>query len=421
MGVRKTAPSQTHAAGVKENAARAADASTALGLRVRAAAVLRRLGVDPALARFALLVFALSRAALVLLTAFAARFLAPMGGPGAGGGWFLSAWVRFDATFYARLAADGYSRLVPYREGFFPLLPWVVHVLALPFGGPRYEADYIIAIVAANAAYLVALLGLAALTAQLWPGDSSVAKRAMLYLTLFPAALFLFAGYAESLFLALAIWSVVAMRHRRWWLAGALGLLAALTRQVGVLLALPFAYEYCRAIGWSWRRIRLDAAAVALFPAGPLIFSLWLWRTTGDPLGWVHAQTLVATHHLAPPWVTLWGARTFVHDLQSWLFWRNGSDLLCVALVAALIAAGARRLPLGDTAYTAAVWLLTVSYATPVWPLQSDARYMLAAFPALLTLARLGHRRWLNAAVLAVFTLFSVMMTLLFVRGARVL
>lgn len=387
-------------------------------------AALRRLGVPPALARFALLVFVLSRAALVALTAISARFLSPMGPPGAGGGWFLSAWVRYDATLYARLAADGYTSNVPYREAFFPLLPWAVHLVTLPFGGPHDFPQYIGAIVVANAAYLVALVGLAALAGQLWPGDAGVAKRAMLYLTVFPAALFLFAGYSESLFLALAIWSVVAARRHVWWLAGALGLLAALTRQMGVLLALPFAYEYGRAIGWRWRRIRTDVCALALFPAGPLIFSAWLWHATGDPLGWVHAQILVASHHPAPPWVTVWDtARPFAHDLRvhSWVIWRNGSDVLCVALVAVLIVLGARRIPLGDTAYTAVVWLLAVSYATPDWPLQSDARYMLAAFPALLVLAQFGRDRRLNVAVIAVFALFSVMMTLLFLRGALIL
>lgn len=387
------------------------------------AAGLRRLGVSPALARLALLVFVLSRAALVVLTAVVTRTLAPIGPSGSGGGWFLSAWVRYDATLYARLASDGYSSNVPYREAFFPLMPWIVHLVTLPFGGSHDIAQYIAAIVVSNAAYLVALLGLAALAQHLWPGTAGVATRAMLYLTLFPASLFLFAGYAESLFLALAIWSLVAMHRRTWWVAGALGLLAALSRQMGVFLVLPFIYEYGRAIGWRWRRIRADACAVMLFPAGVLIFSGWLWITAGNPLGFAQAQARAA-HHPSLPWITLWDAvRPFIHDLHvhTWVVWPHSADLLCVALVAVLFVLGARHLPLGHTAYMVAVWLLAVCYSTLNWPLQSDARYMLAAFPALLVLARLGHRRWLNTLVLAVFAAYSLMMTQLFMRGALIL
>lgn len=102
--------------------------------------------------RFALLVFAFLRAALIVLTAIAARVLAPLGPPGAGSGWFLSAWVRFDAVLYARLAADGYSRLAPYREAFFPLMPWIVRLVTLPFSGSHDVAQYIAAVLVPNVA-----------------------------------------------------------------------------------------------------------------------------------------------------------------------------------------------------------------------------------------------------------------------------
>lgn len=384
------------------------------------AAVLQRLGLTPELVRFALVVFVLSRAGFVLLTLLALRFLAPIGNPA---GSFLDAWARYDATYYARIALDGYSAAAPWREGFFPLMPWLVHLVALPFESlsPRYQADYIAALVVSNAAYLVALLGLSAL-ARRDGHDTAAARRAMLYLTLFPSALFLFAGYAESLFLALAIWCLVALRCQRWWLAGALGFLAALTRQAGVFLVLPFAFSYASAIGWQWRRVRANALAGLLFPAGLLAFMGWLWVTVGTPLGFVRAQSLVATHVFSPPWTTLWNAaRLFVPRSHGMYFWRNVSDVLMLALIGALLIVGLRRLRPGDWAYSAALWLLVLSFATPLWPLLSDARYMLEAFPCLLLLAQLTRRPWQTALVLAVFTLLLVMQTQFFVRGALIL
>ena len=58
---------------------------------------------------------------------------------------------------------------------------------------------------------LAALLGIAALAHRDY--DAGTARRAVLYLTLFPTAFFTFAGYAESLFLALAVWCFVVVRH----------------------------------------------------------------------------------------------------------------------------------------------------------------------------------------------------------------
>ena len=89
---------------------------------------------------------------------------------------------------------------------------------------------------------------------------------------LFPTGFFLVGGYPHGLFLLLAVGSMYAMRRRRWWLAGLLAALAGATRQVGVLLAAPFAYEYLRQCGFNPRRIRADVLSIALVPAGLLAF-----------------------------------------------------------------------------------------------------------------------------------------------------
>jgi hypothetical protein len=233
--------------------------------------------------------------------------------------------------------------------------------------------------VVSNVCYLIALFGLAALA--LHDADAGTARRALLYLTLFPSALFLFAGYVESLFLALAIWCIVALRRRPWLFAGFLGLLASLTRQMGLFLVLPFIWEYGSSIGWRLRRLRPDALAVLLIPTGLLIFMAWLWRTLGDPLAFVHAERHW-NHHFALPWQTLITALQRLPALPDPIFRFAGTvDLFAIVLVAVLIVIGARRMLAGDTAYTAAIWLLVVCYPTASWPLQSDARYMLLAFP----------------------------------------
>ncbi len=374
--------------------------------------LLKRLGLTPALVRYALLVFAVSRAAFIVVTLLAIRFLRPVGGVRAS---FLTAWARYDATYYARLARDGYQADVFYRAAFFPLQPLLTHLTMPVTGGNSYVAG----IVVANVSFLAALLGLAALAAR--DLDAGAARRAMLYLTLFPSALFLFAGYAESLFLALALWCVVALRRGGWWQAGVLGLLATLTRQMGVFLVLPFLWEYASRAGWSWRRLRADVLWILLIPAGVLLFMGWLWHSVGDPLAFVHAEhgwhTLIA-----PPWTTLaMAVQALPHQPDAIFLFRALVDLAAVLFIAGVIVVGARRLPPGDTAYCAAVWVLALVYPANNWPLQSDARYMLAAFPCFLMLAMAGRRRWVHLLLAGSFGVLLLLMTQYFVRGGLIL
>jgi hypothetical protein len=243
----------------------------------------------------------------------------------------------------------------------------------------------------------------------------------MLYLTVYPLSFFLFMGYAESLFIALAAWCLVALRRRAWWQAGVLGLLAAMTRQMGLFLMLPFAYDYASHIGWNLRKFGRSAAWILLIPGGLLLYMGWLWLTLGDPLAFQHAENHWQ-HVFSYPWATLsWAWRLFRKEHAILFIYKDSADLAAVVIFAALIIIGmigARRLHLGDSAYSIAVWLLVVCYPATGWPVQSDARYMLAAFPCFLTLATLGRRRWVHVLIAVGSALVLTFLTQYFVRGA---
>src|SRR5260370_26743641 len=57
------------------------------------------------------------------------------------------------------------------------------------------------------------------------------------------------AVYAEALFMALVISCIYYARMQRWWLAGFLGGLAALTRPQGVLMVIVVGWEYWQYLG----------------------------------------------------------------------------------------------------------------------------------------------------------------------------
>jgi hypothetical protein len=374
----------------------------------------RRLGLEVTLVRDALIIFALSRLGFILLT-FLTLLALPVLHHQGSIPTFTAAWARFDATYYARLARDGYQRQLFYRAAFFPLQPLATRLIIPLTGGNFYLAGMVVS----NIAFFFALLGIAALAGEWF--DVPTARRTMVYVTLFPTSLFLFAGYAEALFLALATWCVIAAHRGRWWQAGLLGLLATLTRQMGLFLLLPFAFEYTAHVGWRLRALRPSALWGLLIPLGLVLFMGWLWLTVGDPLAFVHAEK-TWSHVFLPPWATLWQALgSLLHIRERVFLLRALIDFAAVLLFAVLLVLGARHLRAGNTLYSAAVWLLAVSYPTLGWLLQSDARYMLAAFPGFAVLAWEGRRPWLNALIVAGCGILLALMTHYFVRGEVIL
>jgi hypothetical protein len=118
-----------------------------------------------------------------------------------------------------------------------------------------------------------------------------VADGAVLYLAVFPTALFLQAAYAESLFLLLALATfVLAERGRLVWTGAACGL-ALLTRPSGIAVLAAVAVFAVR--GREWKR---GAAAIAVSLALFCLYPLLLWSQHRDPLAFAAAQ-----HH--------WGRR----------------------------------------------------------------------------------------------------------------
>src|SRR5207248_10279400 len=131
---------------------------------------------------------------------------------------------------------------------FFPLFPLLITAFAHILGSWSY---LLVGTIISNAALLGALFVIYQLAVE--AGGEQVAQRTLLYLCIFPTAFYFFAPYNESLFLLLTASTFLAMRQQRWWLAGLLGLLAALTRSAGILLVIPYLFEL-----WTSRHSLLD-------------------------------------------------------------------------------------------------------------------------------------------------------------------
>lgn len=80
--------------------------------------------------------------------------------------------------------------------------------------------------------------------------DTAVAERAIWYWLIFPTAFFGSAIYSESLFLLTAVGAFYAARRGYWEIAALLGMLATLTRFVGLIIAPMLVIEW-----WMQRRL----------------------------------------------------------------------------------------------------------------------------------------------------------------------
>ena len=152
---------------------------------------------------------------------------------------------------------------------FFPLVPLLTHAVAWLPG----VDDGAALLVVSNVAALVATAMLFVLVRR-ETGDADLARRSLWILSLAPAAFVLVMGYAESTLLCLTIGCFLALRpvgaatRPHFGVAAALGFLAALTRPIGVLIALAVLVELVR---W-WPRMGRPGRLAGLVATGaPLL------------------------------------------------------------------------------------------------------------------------------------------------------
>ncbi|HEY7874400.1 MAG TPA: mannosyltransferase family protein [Actinomycetota bacterium] len=151
----------------------------------------------------------------------------------------LTAYERWDALWYLRIASDGYD-VADKSAAFFPGYPLLTRGVSLVTGNHPLAGGFIVA----NVACFLALLVVYLMTEREF--DERRARLTVLLMALFPTAFFFFAPFSESTFMLFAATSLFAARLGKWWLAALAGALAAATRSIGVTLALPLFVEAVR-------------------------------------------------------------------------------------------------------------------------------------------------------------------------------
>ena len=315
-------------------------------------------------------------------------------------GFLLAPWFAWDVQYYVEIVRNGYQPGSP-TPNFHPLYPWISALLAVVIREPLLSLLLVSSL--AGLLLIIVFYRLATLDC-----NEQQARHATALLLCWPASVALFLPYTEALFLLLSVYCLFAARHQRFWLAGLVGALATLTRQQGLFLVLPLAWEIWEASDRRWATALRRSLPLFLMPAS---YALWVvYRAVAindvhpdfsSLQNFLHtvmispsSYEITEKHAFLPPWLTIWRGLG--------VFWRNEVspyafiDLVLSTGFIALLVLTWRYLRTSYRVYCVAIVLVSLSfYAADENPFLALPRHMLLAFPVFIGLAaRYQFRRF---------------------------
>lgn len=329
----------------------------------------------------------------------------------------LAPWQRWDTIYYIWIATRGYA----VHDGtaqFHPLYSWAATPL-IKIGLPP-----LLALLTVNSIAVILLIGIFYRLARLDLAPTT-ARVAVLLLLCNPFAFALFIPYAEPLFLLFSALCLYHARRKQWWIAGGAGALATLTRQQGLFLLAPLAWELWETTDRRWRisfAAWRDWLALALIPAGYLGWIVYRALALNDlAVDFTSLHALVYSFLISPSAVEVVPVQTFLWPWQALYLalaqlWRAPDVDLIVNLAGGgyflLMTAWAwPRLRISDRWYVALILLVSFGYHTgSTHPYMGLLRHLFLAFPVFWGLAPCAEKPsrklgWIITGLLGLFFL----------------
>jgi len=205
------------------------------------------------------------------------EILQPFGNP------LFWSWANFDGVHYLGIAQKGY--FAQFTQAFFPLYPLLIRWLNIFFNNLLFSGLFI-----SNFTFLSAIYFLYKLLSLDY--DKKIVRNTIIFLVFFPTSFFFGSLYSESLFLLLIISSLYLARKKNLFLAGFLGILASLTRIIGVLAIPAFLWEWNESIKRKKKTLKdYFGLLYSIMPiAGLGIYMKFLQDNYSDALYFFHAQ-----------------------------------------------------------------------------------------------------------------------------------
>jgi Gpi18-like mannosyltransferase len=309
--------------------------------------------------------------------------------------------TQWDSAFYLDIAQHGYQFLgqgMLSNIVFFPLYPFLVFLIAFLLFGHYALAGWIVSVVALG----FAVVFLWKLAKEFHPDIDP--ELPIVYLLIFPTAVFLTSVYTESLFLFLSIATFYYLFKKNFLLAGIFGLMASLTRVTGVLLFIPLLWEYYRQSSRDERYSLANLLKICLVPLGTFCFLLYHKIAFGDfflffkvEKWWGRAFSLNKSHFIL---VTHPAVVNFSLDIAFVLF-----GLVAIWFIF-------KKLPISYGLYALASFCVALATGTTM----SIGRYLLVLFPVYIWMASIQNK-YIRYAIIFPSILLLGFYTVLFVNG----
>ncbi|MFF7313571.1 glycosyltransferase family 39 protein [Streptomyces sp. NPDC008137] len=347
--------------------------------------------------------------------------------------------ARWDSLWYTRVAELGYGYEVRLANGdvhsnlaFFPLLPWLERLVTAVSPLSYADGGFLVSLFAS----LAAAWGIFAVADHVYGRRAGVC--AVLLWAVLPVGIVQSMAYSESLFTALAAWALYAVLTGRWPMAGALALLAGLTRPVGMAVVAAVWVAAIASFVRDRRGREPDGARIT--PSTPASAPLPSSADASRVLGMLLAPLGTAGYVL---WVGHHTGKGPLGYLDVQAGWRNGFDggyafarfvgdkftsfpsalagvglIVGVASVVWLYVIGVRqRQPLPLLVYTGVVTALALCASSYFG---SKPRLLVPAFPLLLPLALAMSRARIrsSAAVLGSVAMTSAVYGAFWLNGS---
>ena len=340
---------------------------------------------------------------------------------------FLSPWMRWDALWYQRIVTQSYSATDGTAQ-FHPLYAWLATLLARIGLSPALSLLIISSLAGIGLFYFFNKLA----QLDLSPKDSFFA---LILFAFAPPAFILFAPYAEALFLLAAVLCMLFIRQKSWWLAGLMGGLAALTRQQGIFLLIPMAWELWEeadrkpAIMLSrWR----SWLALGLVPLGMLVWLIYRSLILNDlHINSANLQKILYSIAISPSATKVVPMQQFIWPWQAFRYsllklftqpdidvWAN---IIAAVIFLILLAISWRKLRLSYRLYALGITWVSFSYYTGlVHPYMGLLRHLLLAFPVFIGLAMVINKKWMRLLLLGLSAVGMSFLLVLYVLNSWV-
>ncbi|HEY6474336.1 MAG TPA: mannosyltransferase family protein, partial [Acidimicrobiales bacterium] len=232
----------------------------------------------------------LSRLGIALLLSALTERAAPVGTAGSAVRGPASGFLNWDGAHYLAIAEHGYR--AAFDAPFFPAQPLIAHTLGAALGYPN--ADIAVSWIA----FAFAVWGIVDLASRFTTRRAAIA--AALLFAWNPVSIFLVSGYAESLVIALSVWSLRFCLDRRWLSAA---LLAGVASAVIPQGAVAGVVVVC-GIVLAERGVRRVLSAVCygvIAEAGLIGYLLYSRAHFGDAFEFEKAASTLWQNHLTYP------------------------------------------------------------------------------------------------------------------------